>query len=686
MEDLRDAIRRELDLDYGPGQQGALEELQAHFPEVEFEEVDGEVQQLIYVVEGPTRLGEVNVRDARASGVDVNVDDELLFPIHAKMSYGELPIVGALVDSVEFRQTRWRAEAQGFVDFVCRAKPRSLVPRPFPWSAGTLCETNAFGWSTLVAGRSIYIPEVTAEQLQGAERLLAGAAERTGIPLGGIQLSNSGLWHFGTFLLGWERGEPLGPWSPQGWGAVAERIAKAFDAAFWNALCSCLQATGTTSWHQDDVVILLGSSEPVALAQGELHRSAVVGAPAWSRAVEAGDLVFCQSEWTAEPAPFVVRGNIVASSESGRTCVVDLAALDASKPVYMMKNAVQPDGHDESLSTEPLHVHPTRVDPPPPWTYAPAFPDPVVAARSVLRQRQAAQQWREDTGLIERLFGSRRKPEAPTLRQCAEAHAVMCAHFQPETDDPYRPPASETDIDRIRAIGTPPDALVELYRWHDGCNDSSSRDGLFSRAWFCSIAEGLDYRDINLEVRDDFRPSWHVIGHNGSGDVLVIELAPGPRYGWIAFWDHEDDNTNLAFVELLEESLDGEFDAMAAVEPKERARWVPTKIGPSPVRILPEALHWTDTTKLRRGTTLVTGRGEMFRAWLWWPDADNGRWLVGRRSHTAEGALAELSTSMRTRELLAVDSEDHNGMVREVLAPGYARSVSLCFPDFELAT
>ena len=680
MEDLREALRRELDLNYDPPSLRDLGSLQAAFPDLYFDEVDGTLVQVLLTIAGPTRPGHVSVADARACDIEAEVDDELLFPLDADQGYAaDAPLAEALLGSGVLYRTERAAEHRAFLDLLQSCPPRAVQPRPLPWS-GHVCDRASFGWSTVLVGRSIVVRGLSGARARDLERELAAASARLGVPLGALRLGLDGVWHIGAYLFGCSHDHPLGPWATLGLQAVLDRLRTTLDARLWDALAQCMGAS--ESWREPEVSVLLGSAyRGASLAQGTLALAPACGDPAWSRAVEAGDLVLMHDDTIADPHPFILRGHVKASAEPDTTTVVDLATLDETLPVYLLPGASQPQARGRP--SDALHAHAIPLTPLPPWQHTPAMPDAVVAAQSLLRQRKDAATrkpgWAQ--AVLGRL-GKKAKPTAPPLRACLDAYETVTAYLEPRFGNPFRPPADDADLERVAALGTLPEALVELYRWHDGHHDAPGASPLFELGTFCSIREGLEHRQVCLDVRDDFQPTWHVIGHNGSGDVLVLQLAPGPDFGKIAFWDHEADNTHLAFETSLDDELAAQFDLLATYEAPTRARWLPTGLAAPPRPILPDALRWTDPTALQHGTTVITGRDDSFRAWLWWPEAYRSRWLHASCHATPEGALAQLCTAMRDRPLNRIDEKDHNAMVSEMLEHGATPTLLLCTPAF----
>lgn len=696
MENLVSAIRRELEVEYNAPTFEEFSFLQDRYPDLVFEQHDGDVVQVVFVVAGPTTPGCVNVDDVRASHIEADVDDELLFRIGDSDAYYGQKLCAALVDAVTVRREQSASEEQAFIDMTRSLEPRAIRPRPFPrpltaWNLYS--ERDLHGWAGLILGRSISLSELAKPQLKAAESLLKDLSNRCGVPLGGARISISdGIWHFGTYLLGWSCDEPLGPWSPRDWDTLVDRFREVVDESMWQTLASCLDPSGVSVWREHDASLLIGSrgmNTSASIVQGTLEAAPALGDAAWAMASERGPLVYQPDDVIfSGPKPFVVRGAIVARVQAEETGQLDPADLDPSAPVYLIKNARQLGGLDPSVSAKSLHVHRPAAEYLPPWTYQVPMPEDAKAASELLRASTSGagdSTVRRGLRAIRGLFGGQNETRDPTLLQQLEAYEVLAEYAEPERPSGYRPPASEADIDRVREIGRPPEALVQLYRWHDGRGDGPAREGLFSGGWFCSVEVGLTNMQINLEVRGDFRPSWYVFGENGSGDAKVIELAEGPNYGRVAFWDHESDNTDLEFERTLQEELDGAFNAIARMEEPQWARWVPPRTTSTSTEIAPDALQWTDPTRVSLGATLLTQRGKAFIPWMWWPSELGNRWLCGPRSMSAEGALSNLSSALRSRPVHNFKYKDHADMLREVFAGDGPRAVSLYFPEFELA-
>jgi cell wall assembly regulator SMI1 len=147
-----------------------------------------------------------------------------------------------------------------------------------------------------------------------------------------------------------------------------------------------------------------------------------------------------------------------------------------------------------------------------------------------------------------------------TVERAWQRLVSWCERNAPVTFGQLRPPApmSELEAAQDRFVRRWPDDLSRWYALHDGfawdCADTPlpdrrvlSLEEMADRAeMFAGFYEEGDQlvRDGEQQTAGDiafaFLPSFVPIGENVAGCFLFVDTRPGPRYGCVSDWDHDE--------------------------------------------------------------------------------------------------------------------------------------------------
>ena len=595
MEDYAEALRRELGLQPRPSEAAPspLPRLESAFPDAHFEEHDDELCQLVLAVDGPTRLGELNVDALRGAGFDANVGDEFLFPLYDRATWPELG--EGLVDAADLLRVPqadpWE-EAARFVERLRVVAPRPVLRRrfPYPLPADTFGHPAA-GWAGVIAGRSVtpavdlergfVAPEVDDVARVGAR--LEAVREQTGLPMGVIQTGLGQPWLVGCHLAGWSMGEALGPLHPTGWREVLESV-RALDTSVWTELLDLLAPGHPLRWNEPQPELLFGGRAHLVDGRAEVvPRPFSADWPDFF--ARPGFLLRCAFD--GRPKPIGVRGRVIEHVDGVTPLVAELLD-DPGLRLWVVPDAIETGCQSEGRRTA-LHAD-THAAPVPTTEVVPLPPRLEAVA--------------ERLGAARKPRGFLRKRIPLTTR--LEDYESLRLFLQPREAFLFRAPADAASLERLEALGPPP-ALLELYRWHDGQSDKlDGGEGLFDGWRFLPIAEALDTLASLREIRgDDFHPRWLPFACNGGGDVLIVDLR---RFGRArtAMWNHESDNLDLEFEDTVEGLLQLEFDSLLhSVRNQRRLAWCPQRELPQLETVDVHTLRWTDMDRVPAGGVLV---------------------------------------------------------------------------------